>query len=100
MRAMTVVLVILLLALQGKAWFGDSGHVAAAELRRQADVQRARAEELAQRNRLLTAEVLALKDGYAVVEARARRDLGMVRHGETFYLLTDRPVRRDRPDPQ
>jgi cell division protein FtsB len=82
--------VILLVALQGKAWFGDSGHLAAADLRRQVDAQRQRADTLAQRNRLLTAEVLALKDGYAAVEARARRDLGMVRRGETFYLVTER----------
>ncbi|MEQ8483420.1 MAG: septum formation initiator family protein [Pseudomonadales bacterium] len=88
MRVLTAILVILLLALQGKAWFGDSGHVAAAELRREADAQRQRAEVLAQRNRLLTAEVLALKDGHAALEARARRDLGMVRRGETFFLVT------------
>ena len=88
MRGIGVILVVLLVLLQGKAWFGDVGHFAAGELRRQVDEQRERAELLAQRNRLLTAEVLALKGGFAAVEARARSDLGMVKRGETFYLVT------------
>lgn len=89
MRGVIAILVVLLLALQWKAWFGDVGHLAAAELRERADAQRDRAELLAQRNRLLTAEVLALKEGYAAVEARARGDLGMIKQGETFCLVTD-----------
>jgi cell division protein FtsB len=89
MRLVTGILVTLLVLLQSKAWFSDVGHQAANALRAQVGEQRARAEELAQRNRLLTAEVLALKDGLAAVEARARSDLGMVKKGETFYLMTD-----------
>lgn len=88
MRIVLGIMVILLLALQYKVWFGDAGYLEAAELRRQVESQRDRAEKLAQRNRRLTAEVLALKDGYAAVEARARNDLGMIRRGETFYLVT------------
>ena len=42
---------------------------------------------MAQRNRLLTAEVLALQDGLDAVEARARSNLGMIKQGETFYHL-------------
>lgn len=78
---------VLLLALQYKAWFGDAGSFAAAALDAQVETQRDRAELLAQRNRLLTGEVLALKAGYAAVEARARSDLGMIKQGETFYLV-------------
>jgi cell division protein FtsB len=88
-RILIGILVILLLALQGKAWFGDAGHLEAADLRAQVERQRERAELLDERNRLLTAEVLALKDGYAAVEARARTDLGMVGPDETFYLVPD-----------
>jgi len=89
MRIIAAVLIVLLLLLQYKAWFSDVGHRAANALREQVDGQLARAEQLEQRNRLLTAEVLALKDGLAAVEARARSDLGMVKKGETFYLMTD-----------
>jgi len=88
MRVVLGILVVLLLALQYKAWFGEAGYVQAAALEDKVDTQKTRAELLAQRNRLLTGEVLALKAGYAAVEARARSDLGMVKRGETFYLVT------------
>jgi cell division protein FtsB len=89
MRIVVALLVVLLLLLQYKAWFSDAGHRAANALHAQVDEQLARAEQLEQRNRLLTAEVLALKDGLAAVESRARSDLGMVKKGETFYLMTE-----------
>jgi len=89
MRAVVALLLILLLALQYKAWFGDTGATAAGALRQQVTSQRQRADELAARNRLLTAEVVALKTGNDAVEARARSDLGMIRQGETFYLVTE-----------
>lgn len=88
MRVVLGILVVLLLALQYKAWFGEAGYAQAAALEDKVDTQKTRAELLAQRNRLLTGEVLALKAGYAAVEARARSDLGMVKRGETFYLVT------------
>jgi len=90
-RILIGILVSLLLALQSKAWFGDAGHLEAADLREQVERQGQRAELLDERNRLLTAEVLALKDGYAAVEARARTDLGMVGADETFFLVPDLP---------
>jgi cell division protein FtsB len=33
--------------------------------------------------------VQALKSGSAGVEARARSELGMIKEGETFYLVVD-----------
>ena len=42
------------------------------------------------RNAALQAEVDDLKSGVAAMEGRARTDLGMVRQGETFYLLVSR----------
>jgi cell division protein FtsB len=87
------VLAVLLLALQYKAWFGDAGAMEAAALREQVASQRERAEVLARRNAALTAEVLALKEGNAAIEARARTDLGMVKDDETFYLIPARDGR-------
>ena len=89
MRAVITALLLLLAALQYKAWFGDSGYLAARALEKQVEQQRQRAELLEQRNRLLTAEVLALKAGLEAVESRARSDLGMIKEGETFYLVAD-----------
>ena len=89
MRIVTLILCLLLVFLQYKAWFSDVGYVAAESLRAEVDEQRQRWAVLARRNEILTAEVLALKAGVEGFEARARNDLGMVKAGETFYLVPD-----------
>ena len=93
MRALIVMLMLLTAVLQHKVWFSEVGHAGAVRLRVQLAEEAHRADQLAERNRRLTAEVLVLKsgadDGYAAVEARARSDLGMVRKGEIFYLVAD-----------
>ncbi len=89
MRVLIGIMVILLAALQYKIWFGDAGYAAAEKLRVEVEQQRKRTAILEQRNRVLTAEVLALKDGLDAVEARARSDLGMIKRGETFYLVPE-----------
>jgi len=94
MRVLLVILLVLVALLQHKVWFSDVGHVAAERLRAQLAEEAERAAAIEERNRRLTAEVMALKrgaeDGYAAVEARARADLGMIGQGETFYLVPDR----------
>lgn len=87
MKILAIMLAIALIALQYRAWFGDLGHFHAKALAAQLQEQQRRAEQQKQRNRILTAEVLALKKGHAAVEARARNDLGMIGEGETFYVL-------------
>jgi len=93
MRALIVTLLLLVAGLQYKLWFSDVGHAGAGRLLAQIAEEARRAEQLEERNRRLTAEVVALKngpeDGYIAVEARARSDLGMIRAGETFYLVPD-----------
>ena len=44
-------------------------------------------ERLLERNRVMDAEVMELKKGMETVEERARYELGMVKEGETLYLL-------------
>jgi cell division protein FtsB len=80
-------LLVLLVGLQYKAWFGDVGYFANERMREKVEEQHRRADVLRQRNRILTAEVLALREGHEAVEARARNNLGMVKQGETFYLV-------------
>ena len=59
------------------------------ELEADVAVQDRRTAELAQRNRVLGAEITTMKEGDGVIEARARTDLGMVASGETFYVVVD-----------
>ncbi len=87
MKWLVATALLILLWLQYGLWFGQSGHFAQERMRAQLHQQEQRVEVLKQRNRILTAEVLALKQDRSVLEARARRDLGMVKRGEVFYLV-------------
>ncbi len=89
MRFVICILGVMLVLLQYKAWFSDVGYFAAERLRVEVEEQKTRGELLARRNEILTAEVLALKKGVEALEARARNDLGMIKRGETFYLIPD-----------
>ena len=89
MRIVMLILSVLLVLLQYKAWFSDVGYFAAERLSGVVEEQKRRGAVLARRNDILTAEVLALKSGVGALEARARNDLGMIKEGETFYLVPD-----------
>lgn len=79
------VLVILL----WQFWYGESGWQAVRDFSGDIAQQEREAHALAERNRRLKAEILALKEGHAALEARARTDLGMVREGETFFQVVE-----------
>ena len=81
---------LLLLPMLYRFWFGESGWVAARGLERQIAAEEQLADALDERNRVLTTEVMALKEGLSAVEERARTDLGMVAEGETFYVVVER----------
>jgi len=81
--------VVVLLALQVRLWFSDIGVLARHALTERLAEQTSRTEQLADRNRHLAAEVAALKGGLSGVEGRARSELGMIKDGETFYLVVD-----------
>jgi cell division protein FtsB len=49
-------------------------------------------QRLRQRNQALAADVTDLKHGEQAVEARARAELGLIKPGETFYQVVDRPA--------
>lgn len=91
MRIGIALLLFLTAALQYKVWFSDVGYLAGARLQSEVDKQRQRTAVLRERNRNLTAEVMALTEGLEAVESRARSDLGMIERGETFYLVPDLP---------
>lgn len=86
-RALIGLLLLSGLYLQYKYWFSDVGHFRDAALGAEVQKQTQRLAALEERNRILAAEVRAQKHGLAAVEARARSDLGMIKEGETFYLV-------------
>jgi cell division protein FtsB len=89
MRWLVLVLVLVLLGLQYRLWFGEGSLAQKAGLEKQVAEQAARNERLAERNRVLAEEVNGLKSGLDAVEERARSDLGMIKEDETFFLVVD-----------
>lgn len=90
-RASIVLLLLAGLYLQQKYWFSDVGFFRDRALATEVVKQSQRLDGLRERNRILAAEVRAQKHGLDAVEARARSDLGMVKPGETFYLVSSEP---------
>ncbi len=87
MRSLLVILLLVLLALQVKMWFGEGGYSDARRLTQRVEEQARENEALAQRNRELQAEVEDLRQGLHAVEERARSELGMVKENEEFYQV-------------
>ncbi len=81
--------VLAIVVLQYRYWLGDAGHMAVVELTEKIEAEQRLNDRLVRRNRLLTAEIAALKEGLDAVEARARTALGMIAEGETFFLVVD-----------
>ena len=89
MRWVAGLLAVLLVGLQLRLWSDEGGLPEVGRLEAAVAEQRADNEELAERNRALRAEVEDLKRGLDAIEERARSELGMIREGETFFLLVD-----------
>lgn len=84
-----VVLVLLLAGLQYRLWVGEGSLSHVSGLKRQIAEQEGENQRLLERNRILEAEVMELKQGMETVEERARQELGMVKEGETLYQLSE-----------
>lgn len=89
MRALNIILVILLAGMQYRLWVGPGSWAQIASLKREIEAQREHNSHLIARNQMLGGEVLSLKSGNEAVEEHARNDLGMIKRGETFYLVVD-----------
>ena len=87
MRSLLVILLLVLIALQVKMWFGEGGYRDVKRLAVRVEEQAEENEMLAQRNRELEAEVEDLRQGLHAVEERARSELGMVKENEEFYQV-------------
>ena len=89
MRKLFVLLLLVLVYLQYRLWFGDGSLQEVWELHREVEAQREENLRLRERNDALDAEVLDLQQGLDAIEERAREDLGMIKEGETFYQIVE-----------
>lgn len=89
MKVIVTVLLILIAGLHYRLWVGEGSLAETNLLERRVFRAMTDNEVKANRNRILRAEVIELKSGLESIEERARSELGMIKEGETFYLLVD-----------
>jgi len=87
MKILIGVLILLLIGLQYKLWFGDGSLSEVVQLSRELEIQKGKLRLLEEKNRILEAQVLDLQSGLDAFEEKARNDLGMIKQGETFIQL-------------
>lgn len=88
-KALGWFMVALLAILQYRLWIADDGVREVQRLRTEIAAQSEENATLRQRNGLLAAEVLDLKQEGPAVEMVARREFGMVHRDETFFHFAD-----------
>ncbi len=83
--------ILLILILQYRFWFDDTGIVASWQLEGQMDAleQDIAAQQI--RNDWIKAEVDDLRLSNDLIEEKAREDLGFIGEDESFYLILDKP---------
>ena len=93
MKIAIALLIVLLVLLQYKLWFGDGNMVDVWHLQQAIKTQQQENAKLRERNAALEAEVKDLKQGMQAVEERARSELGMIKKGETFFQIVEQPAK-------
>lgn len=89
MRWLTVILIVALILLQTRLWFGEGSLFEYSKLENKLEFQKEYNEILESRNQLMVKDIQNLKNDGNGIEESARKELGMIKEGETFYLVTD-----------
>lgn len=82
---------VLILVVQYRLWFDDTGFFANRELSQRITLLEQDNAVHQNTNDALLAEVLALRSGTELLEEKAREELGLIRQGESFILFVDKP---------
>ncbi len=88
-RLLCVVLILFLVLLQYRLWYGDGGMQEIRAYEQRLEVLKKDVQEKKERNEELYAEVLDLRKGQEAIEERARYELGMIRENETFFQVIE-----------
>ena len=89
MKVLIAILILLLLILQYKLWFGDGNMREVWQLEETIKSQKVENQKLRDRNMALEAEVKDLKQGLEAIEERARNELGIIKKDETFFQIVE-----------
>lgn len=87
MKAVPLLLIALLAALQYRLWFGKNSVPQYITMQQEVSEQALQNTGLEQHNNLLKADINDLKIGLEAIEERARNELGLIKQGETFYRI-------------
>lgn len=89
-KAFIIGLAVLLVLLQIKLWFGAGSLEDRARLMRDIEQQQTANDRLEARNEVVELEIEEFReDPEAAIEERAREELGLIKEGETLYLLVE-----------
>ncbi|GAB3495040.1 hypothetical protein GCM10027399_16560 [Curvibacter fontanus] len=87
-RFVPAVLLTLLVVLHAQLWFGRGSVPKVASLATELEAQRQKNAQAQLVNDRLAAEVQDLREGLAMVEEKARLELGMVKPNEIYVQIT------------
>jgi len=97
MRWIIALLVLALVWLQYRLWVGEGSLAEVHALRGEISAQKEDLARMGERNAALEAEVEDLREGLEALEERARSELGMIREGEVFLQMIERPAQEQAP---
>ena len=89
-RVLVLIAAVIFCLLQSKLWMGDGGFLDIQQIKQDIAQQKAENEKLAERNRILKAEVNDLKSGTEAIEEHARADLGLIKNDETLNSVLEK----------
>lgn len=89
MKMILVFLVVVLLGLQYKLWFGDNGVWQARRLKEKCLVLEQENQKIQTRNHAIESDIVGLKSGGQALEEQARSELGMVKQDEDYYQFVE-----------
>ena len=98
MKFTATLFIILLILLQYRLWVGNGSLTEVHHLQEQISQMEQENNSLKERNLSLAAEVYDLKQGKDAIEERARSEMGMIKHDETFYQIVDYTDIKSKPN--
>ena len=82
-------LLVVIASLQYRLWVGEGSLAHVSGLSDSVVRMQAENRSMSQRNAILKAEILDLRQGLEAIEEKARSEYGLIKQGETFFLLVD-----------
>jgi cell division protein FtsB len=86
-RLLPLILIAILALLQYRLWFESGGIIDMLRTKKELALEVSRNEKIKKRNDKLIQQIQYLQASNEAIEERARRELGMVKKGETFYQV-------------